>query len=286
MHPRDLLSAIQINRAAVHIFAGSPKLQDKLSLRSAKDGFIASPFYIGSEDEDEAESGFTTFEVTYETISPREYPRYDAEGHRKHDHRVGIDASFLQFDPLPQIGSRTRRMLICQPLVKVMQIVPSCCYKKPHTGEWVDIARRWAVHRQKPDCGTPYGEEDETLYVTDESVEKNDVVQDLEIQVKTGVTVGDVLDATRKIREAHALCPHADFDCHDTDGKVCPEVRFSTDITLKNDDPYVVSEARAEAERALVKIEEEAAKGALEVYIRAKRTGQEFHNGKTIIDYD
>jgi hypothetical protein len=97
-------------------------------------------------------------------------------------------------DRVPNVGSRGRAMLICQPPILKMDASTTCC------GERV------------------------------------------EIHSAMGVTVGDLLDATSKLRYLHRTCPLAQYHLHDHhSGFVVPEVVFKGNLPLRPDDRSILN---------------------------------------------
>ena len=267
LDPRDALSAIQITKNTLGFFDDSPKLQDKLSMRRAENGFLYSPFNL---EDVESFTSFANFQVNHIVCNNHQNDWGD-EAEKEMPYRVTITAGFDQWDQLPNLGTRCRRMLICQPPVRVMQVIVSCC----DYARWKEvpstIPRRWALGMHQPNSTKMYGEDEEDNHLDDESIEKNNVLKSFEIKSKTGITVGDIYDATLALREAHGLCPHAEADVHDEEGRVWSDIRFHSDVTLKSDDPFIKEQARAKAQEDLDDIKEQAQKQTFGVYIRAKK---------------
>lgn len=97
-------------------------------------------------------------------------------------------------------------MLICQPPVKIMQVTLDCCGNERYLEPMSKAPRYWATNvDQRPHSEQEYREADQDKHLDDESIENNNVVKSLEIKSKTGITIGDVYDASLAIRSAHAL---------------------------------------------------------------------------------
>lgn len=269
--PLSYRSATQVTKKTQELLLDSPKLSQKLGFQLDGKGFLSTAFEAHNS---EGESVFANFEVAYETIQHPPNQKYYTNGVPKDMHCVSIMASFSQFKLLPNIGSRCRSMLISQPPVRVMQVTVSCCEQQRQNGMPGQAPRRWAAKCNAPNTVTTYFDDEEDDYLDDESVSQNDVTASFEIKTRTGITVGDVYDAACKLREAHLLCPNATAQIHDEQGRVCPDIRFYSDVAAKSDDPYLVHQAMTKAQTDLDRVNETASKQAFDVYLRAKRTGE------------
>ena len=129
-------------------------------------------------------------------------------------------------------------MLICQPPIYEMEVSVACCNE--HAG-----------HRL-PGMPTPPPIPEP-------------------IRSKTGITVGDLLTASRKLWQEHRLCPYAQDWDHDKEGYVCVAPSFKGIIHLKDGDPTM------EAQKSWHKQtkDEYEARGdrqrRIEAYIQAKQ---------------
>lgn len=259
---QDILSFFQINKAAQSIFEDSPELHDALHMRSsASDGYLRSHFDSeGDADKDDAEKdddegddsgAFPGLTVGYvhRQDSSSGGPVQDSDNEGDHEdsslptHRVQLMAHFEDDEPLPRIGATCRKMLVCLPSVQVMQITINCCKGPKSHGP-----RYWAygvAHR--PTSEMTYRLADVWRYVDGDAESKNNPRKTLEIINRSGITVGDLYEATRQLRAAHLVCPHAAVTIMDRDtGEVEPSVRFHADVVLKGDDPFVMAQADRE----------------------------------------
>ncbi|KAK3714706.1 hypothetical protein LTR37_007686 [Vermiconidia calcicola] len=177
VEPRDVLNALQINKATSQIFINSPKLQDKLHLRESKEGHVDSVF-----------------------LKPRDGNRRTFPIFRLH-----FGQSF-SYGPSP-VGADPDR------------------YK---------------------------------------------------IRSETGITVGQVYDAIKQLREEHRYCPYATLEMHSADGTVSPRTRFHGKVPLKRNDPYAREQGRSKTKLELLSIQLRADQSRLGVYVQAKQTGKYF----------
>lgn len=149
-----------------------------------------------------------------------------------------------------------------------MQGTLSCCNdRQPRT----QALRLWASGASCPNSSVTYSADKEDQYLDGESISGNDVTKTLEIKNKAGITLGDIYSATKKLREAHALCPYASEGMYDEHGTVRPETRFHSDKTLKEGDPYVTGTADGEDSQTLRTIKASSDNEVLQTYMRAKR---------------
>ena len=286
-HPRDTLAAAQVTRATYDLFKDSPRFHDQLGLRRSENGFLYTAFAESDSDEAQSQSEeghhdsypgleqyenyhftFANFKVKY---TVKEQTSATAGGSLQSRHRALVEASFAAVDDLPRIGTRCREMLIFQPIVRVMQVVLTCCSK---SDAQIQGTRRRVAGRPPPNSTITYAESEEDKYLTDEAIENNDVTKTYDIKSKTGITVGDIYDATARMRDAHALCPHAPYNMHDEDGKVCPAVNFFSDVSLKNDDPYLIRKAELANATSLEDAGRNMESRMFKTYMQAKSTGK------------
>lgn len=266
--PRDILHAIQVSHATLNILKESPKLRERFSLRCDETGFFSSAFLRGS-DGDEDESLFTDFDVRFEYWS-------ESNGHdNTPNHRISITADFEAFSPLPKIGSRCRDMLICQPPIHVMQVVLHCCDVSRVESQ---VPRRWARNCPQPNSINTYGEKEEKQYIDEFLIANDNVAKTYKLKSMTGLTVGYVYGATKKLREAHALCHNASTEMHDEDGKVCPHIVFHTDKTLQPDDPIAKAHADRQIAQELEGVDKYRDARLLEAYVQAKGIGKSLNS--------
>ncbi|KAK3661702.1 hypothetical protein LTR56_000191 [Elasticomyces elasticus] len=103
--------------------------------------------------------------------------------------------------PLPVVGSRFRSMLICQPPIKEMSVLASCC-RRLYTTETAEAAPK--------------------------------------ISNATGLTVGDFYNATVDHAQRHMGCVHAYSNHHDEEtGKVDATITFEGLLQLQPGDPQL-----------------------------------------------
>ncbi|KAK5743278.1 hypothetical protein LTR17_002755 [Elasticomyces elasticus] len=103
--------------------------------------------------------------------------------------------------PLPFVGGRVRSMLICQPPIKEMSILASCCRR---------------------------------LYTSDTEKEAPKIFN------ATGLTVGDLYDATMDYAQRHMECVHARcHHHHEENGTVNATITFEGLLQLQSNDPQL-----------------------------------------------
>jgi hypothetical protein len=90
---------------------------------------------------------------------------------------------------------------------------------------------------------------------------------------ETGITLGQILDATKEYRAEHRYCSNAHQGLHRDDGTVNVGVRFETILKLSSDDP--LSRERRQAEETMRRDERErrAVDARMQAYIAAKQSG-------------
>ncbi|KAK5127049.1 hypothetical protein LTR85_008408 [Meristemomyces frigidus] len=71
------------------------------------------------------------------------------------------------------------------------------------------------------------------------------------VRSSTGITVGDIHDATKELMDAHCLCPHAGQSEHAENGEVKVKPAFTAVVSLKNKDPLVVACLAKEREECI-----------------------------------
>ena len=176
LEPDDIFRCNQVNKAMNAALTASHKLQRLMFLRADPNAQWTSPF-LGY---DSSRSAFPLF--TCRSIEEHDY-RYGQDGHASdiEDDEVRVQAEFDHsryfHRLLPKIGPLGRRMLICQPAPTSMTIHLSCC-NFPHSS-WKPYDR---------EVGPSQGA----------AIVKRD----------TGLTVGDLLDATKKMEARHKDCPN------------------------------------------------------------------------------
>jgi hypothetical protein len=90
---------------------------------------------------------------------------------------------------------------------------------------------------------------------------------------ETGITLGQILNETKRLRTEHRYCPNAHQGLHRDDGTVNVGVRFETILKLSSDD--LLSKERRQAQEMLRRDEQErrAMDARMQAYIAAKRSG-------------
>ena len=284
LSPLDLLNAIGICRATMKIFLASPKLLDQLHLRPHRGSYMSNklsdnfPGFEVDLDDSRKNRGFASLPRT---------PSWP--GARFND--VPVVVSFKKRSDFT-IGSRCRSMLVVQPPVKSMKGNVSCCssiidYSDPlalmpddhldalgleiaddNEDDAVPLPPDASAEQQRSSEGAEDRIEDtaaesapETLHIERET--GTGVAETIRLRCETGITVGHVLDATKKLRSAHALCAHASLSEHADDGTVRPKVRFAAVLKLKKGDPHLAQKDKDEVCRRLEGIERGDKKGPL-----------------------
>ncbi|KAK4560624.1 hypothetical protein LTR86_005202 [Recurvomyces mirabilis] len=145
------------------------------------------------------------------------------------------------------IGSKCRSMFICQPPIKSIQAYTSCCAGP----------RFW---RHRPGDERPPAET---------------------IASETGITVGDIVDTTARLKESHKLCPDASpFDHNSDTGYVNAQVSFETTIRAKADDPLYVRQLHRLTDEKKKRQDRLQNQHRIDAYAAAKRTARD--NGRPI----
>lgn len=210
----DLLRAQQVNRMMRDVVQASTKLQRQLFLKPGQTKHLrvlnlgdgSKTIDIGTDDEPE----FTADEKIVELL-----------------------VTFAKW--LPRLGSRVRRMQLCQPPIHVMRYVPTCCGQASED----EIG------------GHP-----------------------LRIRNEEGLTLGDLRNAAENLMAKHKLCLNAPVHAYDPDGFVRPEVRFYVGVALEADDPMVRERLEEEKENMMLDEDEEAHEAKITEYMNAKKDGK------------
>lgn len=193
--------------------------------------------------------GFTT-SLTFPALSPATYrkARTSLDGTLEAHFDTDLTAS------PPRIGPRCRSMLVCQPPVHEMAISINCCGFRYE------------------DNVVPQNENG-TAYIKAIGT--------------AGLTIGELLDTTRRLQEAHTLCPFAATTAHsdDEDGRVRVEVRFTGTLSIRKNGAIIqaylrqLGQGRNSSWARLVTSQAEAAARRLAVprpivdYVKAKLRG-------------
>lgn len=93
------------------------------------------------------------------------------------------------------------------------------------------------------------------------------------IKSETGITLGQILDETKRLRTEHRYCPNAYQGLHRDDGTVSVGVRFEAILKLSSKDP--LSNERRQAREILERDEQERRRrdARMQAYIAAKQSG-------------
>lgn len=136
-------------------------------------------------------------------------------------------------------GSRIRSKFIVQPPVKEMTSYINCCEMN------LDAQ------------ADRYGHLDDIAMVRNES----------------GLTIGDLYDAARRLAQAHEHCPFADWSLHRADGTVRVKPFFKQPVKLELDDPIFVRRKRYEREGQQQEEEDDEYARKMIAFSAAKHTG-------------
>ena len=205
---KHLFRAAQVNKAFAQCTRGSLRLQTILYLRADPNSFWRSHFdeYRIRHD--------SSFGVKLDD------PHRSRRRRREEVEVVArVYESNRGYRPLssrpriPPCECIVRSMLICQPPVTEMAVMPQCC---------------------QPDY----------------SDTRNDLPPSSEptvVRSSTGWTIGELLDVAAATAKSHRLCPYADKDdIDDTTGEAIVDVIFRGKLVLRPDDPVLppVSQVR------------------------------------------
>ncbi|KAM3418271.1 hypothetical protein BST61_g4272 [Cercospora zeina] len=235
----ELLKCYRVNPQWSGAIQSSVNLQRQLSLRSdTLDGHFQSVFRGRICGYSEVLPGFGTraYFSTHRALSSHEETLPGNEILFKAEFASTTDP----FRMSKQIGSRVRRMFICQPPVKELRVYLECCrYNFTHHAE--DHDRHSAT-----------------------------------VANANGLTIGDLLDKTVEMLEAHKFCANAEvFMLDDETGEVKNEVSFRGTVVLKNDDPMLVEKREKEEARKRELQEKKLRRQYIEQYRTAARLARE-----------
>ncbi|KAK6395091.1 hypothetical protein LTR65_001280 [Meristemomyces frigidus] len=238
VHPLDVLKVMQLNHSAYNTIANSMRLLRHMNLLPNEQSAFRSFFAC-------ARTGFTC--VTNgegDAISRALSSAVPGRAERPVS-IFTVCAAFKSQTP-PRLGPRVRSMLICQPPVHEMRIVLTCCN----------------ANKSQTQLNFPTY----TIYTPDHAME---IPQP--IRSATGITVGDIHDATCAMVMAHRLCPAAEPHEHDERGYVKVDPKFETTIRLREADPLLQARRQREREDA-----REAQRSAtIDRYIVAKKAARD-----------
>lgn len=221
----DIVKMIQVSHSLKNSIEASTKLQDKLSLRPAP---LDSHIYSAFEQCLFREGGFRCTLTNYNNTRPQALPGTFA-----------VRAYFFPFpgQHLPKIGSKYRRMFICQPPIKQMKVYLSCCPRDRELGFLPQL---------------------EVCTVSSDG----------------GLTIGHLYDCARKQMDEHRWCPYASTFSLDDDGVVMTGVQFKGSVVLQPDHP-ILRDRAASMEAARAQNEQYSVKEAkLRAYGAAKIQGK------------
>lgn len=250
LHPRYVLVAQQVSKGFDASVSTSPKLQQHLGLRADPKTHFTTPFAstYGGSSTLSVHARYGAF--GYYSVAARNNI-LSGDKPARDKNAFEILASFNTRCGLPRLGERCRSMLICQPPVFEMEASVSCCSNRNLI--LAGLQMQMQIHSPRP---------------TD---------QPKPIRSTTGITVGDVLDATRVILQQHRACPHAQPHEHDAEGKVDSAPSFRAMLRLEDDDPALHAQQAFVQEMQDLNTADKARAAHLQAYISAKRTGKTLH---------
>lgn len=220
LNPVDLLRIQQVDHLFFNAILGSMKLQSKMGLMAQKNGHVSAP--TASFDTER----FSCFCEMYSSLSRDVLD----------DNDVVLKAGFSDVFNPPNLGSRARAMLICQPPLKSMSVHTRCCHP---TWSWSNS-------------------DDDLDPITSDS----------------GISMGDLVDAHARITADHRLCPQANPPEHDPDGFVKPHVSFEATMVAENDDPSLLERKENDQRRKDEEDQVTDHEHRMTPYIAAKRSGK------------
>ncbi|TKA82615.1 hypothetical protein B0A55_01365 [Friedmanniomyces simplex] len=206
LEPIDLLRVQQVNRTMRDAVNGSTTLLQKLFLLPDRTALLEILF-LGT---------YTNSSKTNLITVACQRPLGSVQDTEclissiKHRH---VRANFVP--PLPRLGLRIRRLLICQPPVYEMAMQVHCC-----------TAEHRAAMGARPIQAHEY------------------------VVNPAGLTLGNLYDEAACALGQHENCPFASPDRHAADGTVRRHVRFQTLIELPRDHPQVVEDMAAKEREA------------------------------------
>ncbi|KAK4540811.1 hypothetical protein LTR36_008888 [Oleoguttula mirabilis] len=203
--PRHVLAAQSINKTFEALIATSPQLQQYLGLRADPTADFATPFrhtYEGGWPYFACRSGRDTLSIDYPFATSHQEPDLDGfEIHASFSSRIYSNAI------LPRLGERCLSMLICQPPIYEMQASVSCCDRSRFRGLPAAVVLS-AANIPGPEP----------------------------VRAAAGITVGHLLEATKRLMAEHRTCPHAAPWDHDEQGNVNVAPTFKGVLQLRDRD--------------------------------------------------
>lgn len=140
---------------------------------------------------------------------------------------------------LRPLGERCRKLLITQPPIKEMGVYMQCCTPS------------YRPYRDR--------QPDPPIEV---------------LKSETGITVHQIWEAVAKAQKEHRLCPNADVYDHDSEGFVQLRMSIEGYLTLKDDDPALVSRQKRRKEFDAEDDEVRSKEAKFRPYIAAKQAGE------------
>lgn len=246
---RELLSVQAVNRTFYNMIECSGLLQQRLGLKVLKESFMASPFQGMSRDYLDPFAPYVNFS------SP--FPMFEFPALQLHHRPLSQDLEALpdeEKEPLPRntialvakssfvrkgkprfrVGSKCRSIPICQPPVHEMYAYPSCCTQCPFIHERGVVERPLDAFSPMPFFMHPAWTPQQPLPPPPDWPRLEPIQT---VTSDTGITVGDLFDATVRITAAHKRCPFAEERSHDSKGNVCTDVMFACHMSLEKGDP-------------------------------------------------
>lgn len=189
LEPRDILAALEVNKAFAASVDGSSKLQTKLCYRSESCSTWRSNFFVDDKRNKSIRPKLTC------ALAKRFWflPRYWTENPLVYVTLAISRESKFGGGEFPRILRKFHSMLICQPPITEMVAMPKCCE-----------SRGRELLADIPDPSTP-----------------------ITITSSTGITVRDLLDVAWDIYVGHQYCPYLDQLLHGEDGRVYPNIEFT-----------------------------------------------------------
>lgn len=150
-----------------------------------------------------------------------------------------FSAHALHPTKLPRLGAKARSILICQPPVTHIDAFTSCCCHSP-----------WFARHQ--------GEA---------------IIPIASMDVKSGITIGNLLDMDARLQTEHRLCPTAALRLHDSNGYVNQSISLQATFPAHEKDPELASLLSQRHERDTLVRERQERENRLRPYLAAKQIG-------------
>lgn len=206
LEPRDLMMALQVNKAFRAGVTGSSKLQIKLCYRGDPKSIWRSNFDGDLRYESRNEPMIPPFSCSLSRS--RRAPRSSEVNEEIEIHaRLRIsDGWAFSGGRFPLVPTKYNSMLICQPPLTEMVATPSCCTS------FVQYRQRYPEHIPEPQPPIAFNS-------------------------PSGLTVGNLLYVARRLYAHNQYCPYANERFHDKQGEVHPDVDFTGSMSLNASDP-------------------------------------------------